>query len=377
MNSEKADSPKGEILIVDDNPINLRLLTRILMDRNYAVRAVLNGERALSAVTAAFPDLILLDVMMPEMDGYEVCRRLQADAQTREIPVIFISALEDTKDKVKAFEVGGVDYITKPIQVAEVLARVEAHLALRRARHELQQNLGKLAQTNAQLQARNEELDAFAHTVAHDIKGPLGAIIGFAMLLQGQYGELSAQEQEESLQSMVRSSLKIESIVESLLLLAGVRKQQVEFEPLDMKKIVTETVSRLDPLIEKFNVDIQLPPQWLVAQGYAPWIEEVWTNYISNAIKYGGRPPVVTIGSVLQDDGMIRFWVRDNGNGIPPEKQAQLFTPFERLGQANIEGHGLGLSIVRRVVEKFGGQVSIESTPGQGSEFSFTLPRAE
>ncbi len=377
MNSEKTAPPKGEILIVDDNPINLRLLTRILMDRNYAVRAVLNGERALSAVTAAFPDLILLDVMMPEMDGYEVCRRLQADAQTREIPVIFISALEDTKDKVKAFEVGGVDYITKPIQVAEVLARVEAHLALRRARHELQQNLGKLAQTNAQLQARNEELDAFAHTVAHDIKGPLGAIIGFAMLLQGQYGELSAQEQEESLQSMVRSSLKIESIVESLLLLAGVRKQQVEFEPLDMKKIVTETVSRLDPLIEKFNVDIQLPPQWLVAQGYAPWIEEVWTNYISNAIKYGGRPPVVTIGSVLQDDGMIRFWVRDNGNGIPPEKQAQLFTPFERLGQANIEGHGLGLSIVRRVVEKFGGRVSIESTPGQGSEFSFTLPRAE
>jgi len=377
MAPETTNPPKDEILIVDDNPINLRLLTRILKENNYAVRAVLDGERALSAVAAALPDLILLDVMMPEMDGYEVCRRLQADDRTREIPVIFISALEDTKDKVKAFEAGGVDYITKPIQVAEVLARVEVHLALRRARHDLQKNLEKLAQANNQLQARNEELDAFAHTVAHDIKGPLGSITGFAMLLQGQYGELSEQEREESLLALVRSSQKIESIVESLLLLAGVRKQQVELKPLDMTEIITETINRLDPLLEKHQADITLSNQWPPALGYAPWIEEVWTNYLSNAVKYGGSPPQVTVGATPHDGGMVRFWVKDNGAGIPLEKQAQLFTPFERLGQVNVEGHGLGLSIVRRIVEKFGGQVSIQSEPGQGSEFSFTLPAAE
>lgn len=377
MAPETTNPPKDEILIVDDNPINLRLLTRILKENNYAVRAVLDGERALSAVEAALPDLILLDVMMPEMDGYEVCRRLQTDDSTREIPVIFISALEDTKDKVKAFEAGGVDYITKPIQVAEVLARVEVHLALRQARHDLQKNLKKLAQANNQLQARNEELDAFAHTVAHDIKGPLGSITGFAMLLQGQYGELSEQEREESLLALVRSSQKIESIVESLLLLAGVRKQQVELKPLDMTEIVTETINRLEPLLEKHQADIALPNQWPPALGYAPWIEEVWTNYLSNAVKYGGSPPQVTIGATPHDGGMVRFWVKDNGAGIPPEKQTQLFTPFERLGQVNIEGHGLGLSIVRRIVEKFGGQVSIQSEPGQGSEFSFILPAAE
>jgi len=377
MAPETTNPPKDEILIVDDNPINLRLLTRILKENNYAVRAVLDGERALSAVAAALPDLILLDVMMPEMDGYEVCRRLQADDRTREIPVIFISALEDTKDKVKAFEAGGVDYITKPIQVAEVLARVEVHLALRRARHDLQKNLEKLAQANNQLQARNEELDAFAHTVAHDIKGPLGSITGFAMLLQGQYGELSEQEREESLLALVRSSQKIESIVESLLLLAGVRKQQVELKPLDMTEIITETINRLDPLLEKHQADIALSNQWPPALGYAPWIEEVWTNYLSNAVKYGGSPPQVTVGATPHDGGMVRFWVKDNGAGIPLEKQAQLFTPFERLGQVNVEGHGLGLSIVRRIVEKFGGQVSIQSEPGQGSEFSFTLPAAE
>lgn len=370
------NNSKGEILIVDDNPVNLRLLARILMERQYQVRAVLNGERALTAVEAAPPDVVLLDVMMPEMDGYEVCRRLKANASTCDIPVIFISALEDTSDKVRAFEVGGVDYITKPIQVAEVLARVETHLALRRARIEIHKRLDELALTNAVLQSRNQELDAFAHTVAHDIKGPLGAITGFAMLLQGHYGDLSQTERDESIDSMVRSTKKINNIVEALLLLAGVRKQQVQLKPLNMATIVAETRARLGALVSQSGAEFVLPEVWPAVLGYAPWVEEIWTNYLSNAIKYGGCPPVVTLGANPQADGMVRFWVRDNGAGLTPEDQAQLFTPFERLSQIKIEGHGLGLSIVRRIVEKFGGQVGVESQPGCGSVFSFTLPVA-
>jgi signal transduction histidine kinase len=160
------------------------------------------------------------------------------------------------------------------------------------------------------------------------------------------------------------------------LLLAGVRKAEVQLEPLDMATIVAEAQNRLVGMIEDYQAKIVLPDTWPVANGYGPWVEEVWANYLSNAIKYGGQPPQVEVGANIEANNTVRFWVRDNGPGIKPEKQAQLFIPFERLGQTKIKGDGLGLSIVRRIVKKFGGQVGVESEPGQGSLFSFTLPLA-
>jgi two-component system sensor histidine kinase/response regulator len=143
-----------------------------------------------------------------------------------------------------------------------------------------------------------------------------------------------------------------------------------------MDSIVAEAQRRLVPLIEERQAEIVLPAEseWPVALGYAPWIEEVWVNYLSNAIKYGGGPPRVELGAEIQPDGMARFWVRDNGAGLVPEDQARLFTPFTRLDQAHVKGYGLGLSIVRRIVEKLDGQVGITSQAGHGSIFSFTLP---
>ena len=129
------------------------------------------------------------------------------------------------------------------------------------------------------------------------------------------------------------------------------------------------------PLVEEHEPEIILPDSWPVALGYGPWVEEVWTNYLSNAIKYGGHPPYVTMGATAQADGIIRFWIQDNGSGLTPEQQERLFTPFMRLDQSRAQGHGLGLSIVRRIVEKLGGEVGVKSdgVPGQGSIFSFTL----
>ena len=377
MTSHQTKAMQGEILIVDDTPVNLRLLSQILIERGYEVRAVLSGPRALASVAMSLPDLVLLDVMMPEMDGYEVCRRLKAGAETRDIPIIFISALESTEDKVKAFEAGGVDYVTKPIRVAEVIARVETHLALRRANVAVEKRLHELACANAELKARNEELDAFAHTVAHDIKSPLNNILGYSYLLQQNYEDVPDEDRDEWLDALVRSSQKIDTIVDALLLLARVRKKEVQFEPLDMGRIVAETQTRLAEMIDKYQADIRLPVSWPVAQGYGPWVEEVWVNYLSNSIKYGGRPPLVELGGEAEEDGMVRFWVRDNGPGISPEEKNRLFTPFERLNHIRVDGHGLGLSIVRRIVENFDGQVGVESAEGDGSVFSFTLPRAE
>ena len=165
-------------------------------------------------------------------------------------------------------------------------------------------------------------------------------------------------------------------IIDELLLLASVRRQdEVRLEELNMAAIVHETQERVDYLARQYGAEISLPLTWPAAVGHAAWIEEVWTNYLSNAIKYGGRPPRIEMGAtVLENDGLVRFWVRDNGAGLAPEDQARLFTEFTQLHQLRAQGHGLGLSIVRRIVERLGGRVGVESAPNHGSVFFFTLP---
>ena len=372
----------ADILIVDDTPMNQRLLSHVLVQSGYQTRIASNGKQALEIVQQAHPDLVLLDIMMPEMTGYDVCEQLKADPATRNIPVIFLSALDATEDKVRAFTVGGVDYITKPFQIEEVLARVETHLSLQGLRRQLQQANKDLEQKLDELQARNAELDAFAHTVAHDLKNPLSTVLGFAHLL-AQRPEMFESQDEMAKEAgrILSGAKKMNDIIESLLLLAGVRKEMVALSPLDMGKIVAEVHERLGALINEYQPEIILPPSWPQADGYAPWIEEVWANYLSNAMKYGGQPPRVELGaeSVNGADGkpMVRFWTRDNGPGLSPEDQTKLFTPFTRIHVTRAKGHGLGLSIVQRIVEKFGGEVGVVSQPGQGSTFYFTLPASE
>jgi signal transduction histidine kinase len=164
------------------------------------------------------------------------------------------------------------------------------------------------------------------------------------------------------------------SIINELFLLSTVREMDVDLTPLNMEQVVAEAQQRLVNVIQACRAEIVLPQSWPTALGYGPWIEEVWFNYLSNALKYGGQPPRIELGAELQPDNTVRFWAHDNGAGIAPEAQARLFTPFTRLDRMRAQGHGLGLSIVRRIVHKLGGQVGVESEIGQGSVFSFTLP---
>jgi two-component system sensor histidine kinase/response regulator len=360
------DNPKS-IVIVDDTPENLRLLAQILSEQGYRVRSAPNGERALATVQKERPDLILLDIVMPDMDGYEVCRQLKADPARRDIPVIFISALNEIFDKVTAFSIGAVDFITKPFQVEEVLARVRTHLALEDMRQ-------RLHEQNQLLQEQNYELEAFAHTVAHDLKNPLSVMGGALQLIR--LDSVLPEKTQATLDLALNSAHKMDSIIHELLLLASVRREEVEVAALDMGAVVDQALSRLYDMINKSGAEIVLPDSWPVACGYAPWIEEVWANYLSNGIKYGGKPPYLELGATTQPDGCITFWVRDNGRGLEPEAQAKLFTEFTRLDTLRAQGHGLGLSIVRRILEKLGGQFGVESAPGQGSVFYFTLPAA-
>jgi PAS domain S-box-containing protein len=219
-----------------------------------------------------------------------------------------------------------------------------------------------------------EELDAFAHTVAHDLKNPLTSILGHAEALQ--LGDFLPQDQvQSSLEAIQRGARKMGNIVDELLLLADVRRmREVRIEPLDMGEIVAGALERLDDMVDELRAEVRLPDVWLGALGYAPWVEEVWVNYLSNGLKYGSRPPHLEVGASQQGAELTRFWVRDDGPGLSGQQQARLFTPFTRLDQISATGHGLGLSIVRRIVSRLGGRVAVESELGRGSVFSFSLP---
>jgi signal transduction histidine kinase len=358
-------------MIVDDTHLNLKLLSHILTRQGYAVRALSDGPSALASAVEDPPDLILLDILMPGMDGYQVCQKFKEQERTRDIPVLFMSALDQVGDKVKAFSAGGVDYITKPFQAQEVLARVATHLTLQSLKKQLEDQVEALQESNA-------ELDAFAHTVAHDIKNPLSSIIMGAELMQQLIRPLTDDPAVLRIARDVEiSSRKTVNIIDELLLLASVRQEDIVRSPLEMGSIVRHARRRLDWLVEQYDGQIELPERWPIALGYGPWVEEVWVNYISNALKYGGDPPQVRLGGGSGPDGTVCFWVQDNGPGIAPEKAETLFTEFTRLERTPAEGHGLGLSIVKRILNRLGGEVGLESTVGAGSTFYFYLPAAE
>ncbi|HVO70161.1 MAG TPA: tetratricopeptide repeat-containing sensor histidine kinase [Aggregatilineaceae bacterium] len=222
------------------------------------------------------------------------------------------------------------------------------------------------------------ELDAFARTVAHDLKNPLSIIMGYGEMILEDLRTEGGAGSIGMVQSLLQAGDRTARIIDELLMLASVRREDIVPAPLDMAQIVRDAESQLARLIASSGAELIRPRRWPLALGHAPWVEEVWANYISNAIKYGGRPPHVELGAA-REDGQVRFWVRDNGDGLSPDDQARLFREFTRLADIRVEGHGLGLSIVKRIVEKLGGTVGVESAgvPGQGCTFSFTLPAGQ
>jgi len=239
-----------------------------------------------------------------------------------------------------------------------------------------------LRERTTELEILNEQLNAFAHTVAHDIKDPLGGVVALSTLLREYFEELSPDAIAEYLDLITNNTMRLASIVDALLLLASVRQlESINTEMLNMALIVANVKKRLSMLIDERQAVFVTPESWPEIRSYGPWVEEVWTNYISNAIKYGGTPPQIELGFSLHEAGnskldaasSVRFWVRDNGIGLDVDQQVQLFNKFTRLRDTE-PGHGLGLSIARNIVEKLGGEVGVESEVGQGSTFWFTLP---
>jgi PAS domain S-box-containing protein len=333
-------------------PINLRLRS----GQGIAGWVAQEGESVIIANTAEDPRFF---AGIDEQTGFRTTTLIAVPLQVRHAVIGILEVVNKRRGEFSADDLALVETMAASAAIAVDNAQL----------------VGALRQHTVELEARNEELDAFAHTVAHDLKSPLGVITGLAGVLAEDYASMSSQELRQYLDMIAQNGRKINRIIDELLLLALVRKlEEVETAPLDMAAIVAESQERVAHMVEESKAKIALPITWPVVLGYGPWVEEVWTNYLSNAIKYGGHPPRVELGATKQADGSVRFWVRDNGSGLTPEEQARLFTPFTRLDQVRAKGHGLGLSIVRRIVEKLDGQVGVESDAGQGSVFYFTLP---
>ena len=356
------DLPGARLLIVDDKPQNLRLISDFLAERGFELMLTRSGAQALEKAQLAVPDLILLDVKMPDMDGFEVCRRLKAQSATATVPVIFMTALDDIAHKVEGFRLGAVDYITKPIQREELVVRIQHHLQLYRLQHELL--------------AKNAELQAYGHTIAHSLKTPLAAASRFLEILaKYKAAELSA-DNLHLIQQALGALVSTGEAVDALLLLSTVAQQQVDLQPLDMQAVIEPVLRQLAELRGRTVATVVLPEAWPQALGYAPWVAEVWSNLISNALKYGGVPPRVEIGGT-RDGTHVSFWVRDNGQPLSEVERSRVFMPFTRLHAERAAGHGLGLTIVQRIVAKLGGSVGTAPASSGGNQFFFALPAVE
>jgi two-component system NtrC family sensor kinase len=464
---------KSNILIIDDTPANLQLLTSMLVEQGYQIFSAISGKVALNVVQKTLPDLILLDINMPGMNGYEVCEQLKANEKTRDIPVIFISALSETLDKVKAFFVGGVDYVTKPFQTEEVLARVKTHLQLHQLQQQLTAQNEELHNTLEKLQTTQQELiqsekmaalGQLIAGVAHEINTPLGAISSsvnsiktllsqtltqlpeffrslseaqlpvFLALLQKALAKekmLSAKEERKLKRKLIRQleEQEIENVpvVADTLVDMGIydnlepwlsllkcsesqrilntadklsdlkrSSQAIEIAAHRASKVVfaLKSFARFDQSGEKVKADItegletvltlyhnqlksnhlelikhytQLPPIWC----YADELNQVWTNLIQNALQAMDYQGTLTIDASQQNHQIV-VSITDSGKGIAQEIKEKIFEPFFTTKRAG-EGSGLGLDIVRKIVEKHGGNITVASQPGN-TTFTVSIP---
>ncbi|MBE9222482.1 response regulator [Cyanobacterium stanieri LEGE 03274] len=361
------NTPKGDILIVDDVPENLQLLFTMLTEHDYDVRRVLSGKQALQVVDVEAPDLILLDIKMPELDGYQVCKILKSQEKTKHIPIIFLSALNDTFDKVHAFNVGGVDYITKPFQIEEVVIRVENQLRLLNMQREIESK-------NQELILLNQDLEAFSHRVSHDLKNKIHIINGFSQLIAQEFSHQFEPNVKEYFQYIHDEGKRMAEVIRDLLRLSQVQNIDIEYSTFNISEIVTEISDKLTAENKNRTVDFIISPN-VYGRGDLNLIRIVLENLLENAYKYTAKTlkPRIEFGT-YQQEGKDIYFIKDNGVGFNPREAEKLFTPFHRLHtDREFKGTGIGLSTVKRIIQRHHGDIWYDAQVNQGATFYFYL----
>jgi signal transduction histidine kinase len=363
---------KSLILAVDDISKNLQVVGTLLRREGYRIVPATSGAQALERVRAETPDLILLDLMMPDMDGLEVCRRLKADALTLPIPVIFLTASNEMEHLVQGFEVGAVDYVTKPFNAPELLARVRTHLELKHARD-------TIVRYGQELSRLNEEKNEFMGIAAHDLRSPLGTIQGFSDLLLDD-PEMAREEREDFTRRISDAATRMSEMVQNLL-----DANRIERGEMKLNLAPTELSAPLSGVVEAYRPRAAAKQQSVHLQKEAPPVTvlvdpsvlvQVLENLVSNAVKYSPPGKDIFVRMKKLPDA-VRCEVQDEGPGLSAEDQKKLFGKFARLSAKPTGGEhatGLGLSIVKKMVEAMNGRVWCESEPGRGALFIVQFP---
>jgi signal transduction histidine kinase len=369
--SSRPDSG-ASILVVDDTPANLQVLVGMLKEHGHRVRPVLEGRLALRAAKAEVPDLVLLDINMPDMNGFEVCEQLKADPKLADTPVIFISGNTETVDKVRAFSVGGVDYVTKPFQMAEVEARVATHLELRRKRRELQESIEALR--------RLETLrDSLVHMVVHDLRSPLAAISACLEVIKWDAEEQHRHELAADVEMALHATRTIIRLVNSVLDVSKMEgtEMRLQLAPADIAAVARESIDELESLVGTRQLVRDWPEDPVMAVVDRDVVARVMQNLLGNALKFTPATGLITVAVEANDD-MVRVAVLDTGPGIPREYRERVFEKFgqvEALSRGQRFSTGLGLTFCRLAVDAHGGRIGVDSEVGRGSTFWFVLPR--
>lgn len=365
------------LLVVDDDPVNVELLCDLLEALDYRTVGARDGAEALRAARERLPDLVLLDIMMPGMNGYEVCRRLKADPATAGIPVVFVTALSDTEDKVQAIESGGDDFLTKPFNRPVLVARIRSLLKLKAANDALERSYRRL-------QELERLRDDLTRMVVHDVKSPLSALMAtLEMAADGDLGHLSPDLARLLADGRERAG-DVLQMIDNLLELSRLEEARVELEPREVNvpallaDVADDWSLRAEQRGARVAAAITVPA--LSARADEALLRRVLANLVGNALKHGGRGVGVTLSAEPGEGGEgVRFTVADDGVGIDPAHHEAIFRKWESLGRRDApeEGSsGLGLTFCKLAVEAHGGRIWVQSRPGEGARFHFVVPAA-
>jgi len=375
-----------KILIVDDLSDNLKVLYNTLNAVGYNISMAKTGQQAINHINEHHPDLILLDITLPDINGLDVCRTIKLDKTTENIPVIFISASTDTSDVVKGFEAGCVDYICKPFVEAEVLARVKTHLTLKclheNLEHQVAERTQALEKAKTLAETASQAKTQFLTHMTHEFKTPLNSILGFAQLLEQQILDGETEELFTSRKYILDSGKHLLQLVEDVLDIANIENQQLKLslENVDVDEVVETAISLVQDQADDLGISIIFTSSKLKVIANKDRLIQVITNLLSNAIKFNFDNGMVNIDVQVNDQYQVEISIKDTGVGIIPGEEESLFMPFTRLSYAEeqeIPGIGLGLSQSRYLVSEMNGHIDFHSQVQQGSVFSVRLPQAK
>jgi len=364
-----------EILIVDDIPDNIQLLSHILNEQNFDISFSTSGKQALATIIFNPPNLILLDIAMPEMDGFQVCTELKKNPITAGIPIIFLTAKTQPEDIVKGFELGAVDYITKPFNTAELISRVNTHLNLKKAQDIIKQQ-------NKELEELNATKDKFFSIIAHDLKNPFHTLIGFSELILDNYANYDSEKIKKFVAMMHDTSKQGHNLLENLLQWSRNQTGRIEWEPIvvDLQLLVTYTFNQLKSNAIKKQISlINEIPDKTYLRADTNMLSTVLRNLISNALKFSPVNTKIEVSSIDNEDD-VQISIKDYGVGISAQNLERLFRideSYTTLGTEKEKGTGLGLLLCKEFIEKHGGKITVKSKENEGSSFIFSIPKAK